>query len=309
MISFEKLTKVFKTVVAVSELSLAVADGEIFGLLGPNGAGKTTTLMMLCSILKPTSGTIRVDHIDVRTEPERVRSRLGIAFQEPVLDSRLTVERNLEFHADACRIPHDLKKQRIKEVLTYMDMWDSRNQKAGKLSGGMKKKVEDSKLFIQEPPVAIFDEPTAYLDVTSRLRVWKRIEGLKDHGSTVILATNMMDEAERLSNRLGILSKGKLAAMGTPASLKDALPRGDVIEILLTGDTQVAIADLSKMAVVKQVIPLKPPNKLRLYVDHAETNLPLIMDALVKSGLRVDSVVVKEPSLDDVFLHCTGETL
>jgi ABC-2 type transport system ATP-binding protein len=309
LIEFEKLTKIFKTVTAVSELSLKVDDAEIFGLLGPNGAGKTTTLMMLCSILRPTSGTIRVDQLDVRKDPEKVRGRLGIAFQEPVLDSRLTVERNLEFHADACRIPHDLKKQRIKEVLTYMDMWDSRNQKAGKLSGGMKKKVEDSKLFVQEPPVAIFDEPTAYLDVTSRLRVWKRIESLKDQGSTIILATNMMDEAERLSNRLGILSKGKLVAEGTPASLKDELPRGDVIEIQLTGDTQAAIDDLTLMAVVKQVIPLKPPNKLRLYVDHAETNLPVIMDTLVKHGLRVDSVVVKEPSLDDVFLHFTGETL
>ena len=122
MIEFDKLTKVFKTVTAVSELSLKVDDAEIFGLLGPNGAGKTTTLMMLCSILRPTSGTIRVDQFDVRTEPERVRARLGIAFQEPVLDSRLTVERNLEFHADACRIPHDQKKQRIKEVLTYMEL-------------------------------------------------------------------------------------------------------------------------------------------------------------------------------------------
>lgn len=309
MIEFEKLTKTFKTGVAVSELSLKVDDGEIFGLLGPNGAGKTTTLMMLCSILKPTSGTIRVDDVDVRSEPQKVRSLLGIAFQEPVLDSRLTVEKNLEFHADACRLPRDQKKQRIREVLTYLDMWDSRTQKAGKLSGGMKKKVEDAKLFIQEPRVAIFDEPTAYLDVPSRLKVWKRIESLKDQGSTVILATNMMDEAERLSNRLGILSKGKLEAEGSPASLKDALPRGDVIEILIAGNIRSALDYLGKMIEVKQIISLKPSNKLRLYVGHAETNLPLIMEALVKGGLRVDSVVVKEPSLDDVFLHYTGEIL
>jgi len=309
LIEFDNLTKIFKKVVAVSELTLRVDDAEIFGLLGPNGAGKTTTLMMLCSILKPTSGTIRVDRLDVRTEAEKVRTRLGISFQEPVLDSRLTVEKNLEFHADACRLPHDQKKHRIKEVLTYLDMWESRDQKAGKLSGGMKKKVEDAKLFVQEPPVAIFDEPTAYLDVTSRLKVWKRIESLKEQGSTVILATNMMDEAERLSNRLGILSKGKLVAEGSPASLKDALPRGDVIEILIAGNMQSALDHLGKMLDVKQIISLKPPNKLRLYVGHAETNLPVIMETLVKEGLRVDSVVVKEPSLDDVFLHFTGETL
>ncbi len=309
MIEFDKLTKVFRNVVAVSELSLNVDDAEVFGLLGPNGAGKTTTLMMLCSILKPSSGTIRVDHIDVRTEPDKVRSRLGIAFQEAALDSRLTVERNLEFHADACRLPRDQKKQRIKEVLTYLEMWDSRTQKAGKLSGGMKKKVEDAKLFIQEPPVAIFDEPTAYLDVTSRLKVWKRIESLKEQGSTVILATNMMDEAERLSDRLAILSKGKLAVEGTPATLKDALPRGDVIEILIGGDVQTALDHLNKIPEVKEIIPLKPPNKLRIYISYAETNLPVIIETLVRHGLRVDNVVVKEPSLDDVFLHYTGETL
>jgi len=309
LIEFDKLTKVFRNVVAVSELSLNVDDAEVFGLLGPNGAGKTTTLMMLCSILKPSSGTIRVDHIDVRTEPDKVRSRLGIAFQEPALDSRLTVERNLEFHADACRLPRDQKKQRIKEVLTYLEMWDSRTQKAGKLSGGMKKKVEDAKLFIQEPPVAIFDEPTAYLDVTSRLKVWKRIESLKEQGSTVILATNMMDEAERLSDRLAILSKGKLAVEGTPATLKDALPRGDVIEILIGGDVQTALDHLNKIPEVKEIIPLKPPNKLRIYISYAETNLPVIIETLVRHGLRVDNVVVKEPSLDDVFLHYTGETL
>jgi len=294
---------------AVSDLSLKVSDGEVFGLLGPNGAGKTTSLMILCTILRPTSGTIRVDTFDIRREPEKVRSRLGIAFQEPVLDSRLTVERNLAFHADACRLPKDKKKQRIKEVLTYLDMWDSRKQKAGKLSGGMKKKVEDAKIFMQEPPIAIFDEPTAYLDVPSRHKVWKRIELLKDQGSTIILATNMMDEADRLSNRLAILSRGKLAAEGTPASLKDALPRGDVIEIEIAGDSESAVEHLRKINDVKQIIHLNPPSKLRLYVSQAETQLPVIMQILVKEGVRVESVVVKEPSLDDVFLHFTGETL
>ena len=294
MIEFDHLTKVFKTVSAVSDLSLKVSDGEVFGLLGPNGAGKTTSLMILCTILRPTSGTIRVDTFDIRREPEKVRSRLGIAFQEPVLDSRLTVERNLAFHADACRLPKDKKKQRIKEVLTYLDMWDSRKKKAGKLSGGMKK---------------IFDEPTAYLDVPSRHKVWKRIELLKDQGSTIILATNMMDEADRLSNRLAILSRGKLAAEGTPASLKDALPRGDVIEIEIAGDSESAVEHLRKITDVKQIIHLNPPSKLRLYVSQAETQLPVIMQILVKEGVRVESVVVKEPSLDDVFLHFTGETL
>lgn len=284
-------------------------DQEVFGLLGPNGAGKTTILMILCSILKPTSGTVLVNGVDVTNEAESVRRQLGIAFQEPALDSRLTVEQNLEFHADACRLERNEKKERVTEVLSYLDMFQSRKQKAGKLSGGMKKKLEDAKVFVQEPKIAVFDEPTAYLDVPSRHKVWKRISRLKDEGSTIILATNMMDEADRLCDRLGILGKGRLVATGTPSVLKDSIPIGDVIEIQVEGNTQLVAECLSKIPEVKQVTQLKPTSKFRVYVNRAELKLPMIMEALIQRGVKIQSVVVKEPSLDDVFLHCTGETL
>lgn len=159
MIVFRNLTKNFKDVTAVSNLSFKIEKQEIFGLLGPNGAGKTTTLLILASVLKPTSGTVIVDGFDVCKEPHRVREKLGLSFQEPVLDFRLTVEQNLDFHAEACGIPKNERKELIKGILEYLEMWDDRKKKAGKLSGGMKKKVEDAKLFIQRPKIAILMNP------------------------------------------------------------------------------------------------------------------------------------------------------
>lgn len=309
MLVFEGLTKVFKTVAALSDLSLNVNDKEIFGLLGPNGAGKTTCLMILCSVLRPTRGTIRLDGVDMMRQPDKARGKFGIAFQEPVLDSRLTVEQNLEFHADACGLPKNQKRERIREVLDYLDMWECRRQKAGQLSGGMKKKIEDAKLFVQKPDLAVFDEPTAYLDVPSRHRVWKRIQGLKEQGSTIVLATNMMDEADRLCDRVGILSKGRLAVVGTPSQLKDTIPKGDVIDIQVAGDTGYLMDFMGKLPDIRRVVSLGSSNRVRVYVSQAELRLPRIMEQLIAQGTRIESVDVKEPNLDDVFLHYTGETL
>lgn len=309
MITIANLTKTFKSITAVSDVNLEIPSGEIFGLLGPNGAGKTTLLMVLCTILKPTKGSINVDGNDIIREPEKVRRRLGLAFQEPVLDTRLSVENNLEFHARACGLPSSLGRERIKGILNYLDLWDMKNQKAGRLSGGMKKKVEDAKVFIQEPSIAIFDEPTAYLDVTSRLKVWKLINILGEKGCTVIVATNMMDEADRLCKRVAILSRGSLVVVGKPSALKDAIPGGDVIEILVSGDAQQTAGELGRMPDVSQVILLAGTNRLRVYVNRAELKLPRILETLLSRGTRIESVEVKEPSLDDVFVHYTGETL
>ena len=309
MIKFEGLTKRFKSTEAVSELRLTIEDKEIFGLLGPNGAGKTTTLLMLCSIMKPTKGTIILNGINIVQNPDEGRRNLGIAFQEPVLDSRLTVEQNLEFHAEACRLTRTERRERIDAILGYLDMSNSRKQKVGSLSGGMKKKIENAKIFIQRPPIAIFDEPTAYLDVPSRHRVWKEIENLKQGGSTVILATNMMDEAERLANRLGILTKGKLVAMGTTGYLKDSIPQGDVIDLQVTGDPTPVAQIIRQIERVREVVIVPQTNRLRIYLAQAELRLPEIMETLIGKGTRVESIAVREPSLDDVFLHYAGEAL
>src|SRR5438093_1670497 len=214
--------------------------------------------MILSTVLRPTSGTVLFGLVDISRNPQAARNQLGVAFQEPVLDGRLTVEQNLEFHADACHLGRTDKKNRIKEVLTYLDMWDTRKERASNLSGGMKKKIEDAKVFIQKPLIAIFDEPTAYLDVPSRHRVWKRILSLTDEGATVIRATNMMDEADNLCDRVAILSKGRLITVGSPSTLKDAIPKGDVVEMELAENAQLVKDRVEMMPFVRQVLILKP---------------------------------------------------
>jgi ABC-2 type transport system ATP-binding protein len=306
MIVFRNLTKKFKEVTAVSNLSFEIKEQEIFGLLGPNGAGKTTTLLMLASVLKPTGGTVIVDGFDVCEEPHKVRERLGLSFQEPVLDFRLSVEKNLDFHAEACGIPKDKRKELIREILEYLEMWQDRKKKAGKLSGGMKKKVEDAKLFIQKPKIAIFDEPTAYLDPPSRHKIWKRIKQLRDEGSTIILATNAMDEADLISDRVAIINKGKLVALNTPSKLKGTIPGGEVIEIKVEGRIEHLKSAVKGFSDVADVATVKGANIARIYVNHAEKALPLIMEKLFEQKMKVTGVDLKKPSLDDVFLHYTG---
>jgi ABC-2 type transport system ATP-binding protein len=306
MIVFRNLTKNFRDVTAVSNLSFEIEKQEIFGLLGPNGAGKTTTLLMLASVLKPTSGTVIVDGFDVCKEPHRVRERLGLSFQEPVLDFRLSVEKNLDFHAEACGIPKDKRRELIREILEYLGMWDDRKKKAGKLSGGMKKKVEDAKLFIQKPKIAIFDEPTAYLDPPSRHKIWKRIKQLREEGSTIILATNAMDEADLISDRVAIINKGKLVALDNPSKLKSTIPGGEVIEIKVDGRIEPIKNTIKDYSDVAEVVTVKGANTARIYVNHAEKILPLIMKRLFEQKVKVTGVDLKKPSLDDVFLHYTG---
>jgi ABC-2 type transport system ATP-binding protein len=172
----------------------------------------------------------------------------------------------------------------------------------------MKKKVEDAKVFVQEPKIAIFDEPTAYLDVPSRHRVWKMIEHLRDDGATILLATNMMDEADRLCGRIGILSKGRVKAVGTPSSLKDAIPQGDVVNIHIQGDVGEIAKSLKPISGVKEVVIIDP-GKVRLYVTHVEQELSSIMHELLIRNVKIEAIEIKEPSLDDVFLHYAGESL
>jgi ABC-2 type transport system ATP-binding protein len=294
---------------ALDGLTIEIPDHEIFVLLGPNGAGKTTAIHILCSILRPTSGSVVVEGIDVGSNSQAVREKLGIAFQEPVLDGRLTVEQNLKFHADACGISSEDASNRIEAVLRDLAIWENRKQKASKLSGGMKKKVENAKVFVQRPAIGIFDEPTAFLDVPSRHKVWELIDTMIENKASIVLATNLMDEAERLGNQVGILSKGKLVATGTPQGLKDSLPKGDVIEFQLCGDFEVVQRSIKGAIGDAEVVQVASSQKVRVYIDRAELKLPRVMEALIKAGCTIDSVHVKEPSLDDVFLHYTGGAL
>jgi ABC-2 type transport system ATP-binding protein len=308
MIKISGLTKYYGNYLAVDHIDLDIYEGEIFGLLGPNGAGKTTTLLMLTTVIKPTEGSAIIMGYDIRREPEKVREIIGMAFQEPKLYWVNTPWEILVWHAKVCGYKGKEAKEIVREVLDKLDMWDARNKRAFQLSGGMKKRVEIAKLFIQRPKVAIFDEPTSQIDVSGKHKIWGMIRELRSEGSTIILATNELYEADILSDRVGIIHKGKIAALGSPSALKDMIPGGDVLEIKV--DRLVPEEIRSELEAIPEVSRVSESDgTIRLYLNRAEEILPSVVQLLVSKEIRVRSVNMREPTLNDVFLHFTGMTI
>jgi len=309
MIHTTDLTKRFKDLTAVDNLDLTIEKGEIFGLLGPNGAGKTTTVLMLTTVIKPSSGTAVVGGYDVRENPNDVRKLIGICFQEPKILWVSTPLDVLNWHAKVCGLSTQERKRRVKQVLEDVNMWDDRGKKVHDLSGGMKKRVEIAKVLIQRPRIAFIDEPTAQIDVVGKHKIWNMIRELRDEGSTIILATNELYEADVLSDRVGIMHKGKMLVCDTPKTLKDSIPGGDIVEIQLEKDVSKKI--LKDLTSFQEVVDLTvlTPNNIKVYLNKVEEIVPQIMELLVKKGVPVRSINMTEPSLDDVFIHYTGLTI
>ena len=303
------LTKRFKDLVAVDHLNLCIEDGEIFGLLGPNGAGKTTTVLMLSTVIKPTEGTAVVGEHDIKKNPDDVRKLIGICFQEPKILWVSTPWDVLNWHAKVCGLSTQERKKRVKQVLEDVDMWDARHKEVHGLSGGMKKRVEIAKVLIQRPKIAFIDEPTAQIDVVGKHKIWNMIRELRDEGSTIILATNELYEADVLSDRVGIMHKGKLLVCDIPKTLKDSIPGGDIVEIQLEKEvTENTLEELKSFQEVAEVVTVKP-NDLRVYLNKVEEIVPQIMELFLKKSLPIKSIHMSEPSLDDVFVHFTGLTI
>jgi ABC-2 type transport system ATP-binding protein len=308
LIGFDKAGKRFGTLDAVKEFSMTIRDEEILGLLGPNGAGKTTLMLMMGTVYRPTSGKISVNGLDVVQHPNDVRKMIGIAFQDPRVDGILGAFDVLNWHLKmTTNLDKVEREDRVEKVLRAVDLWDARNKRTWLMSGGMRKKVEDCKVLAQRPKIAVFDEPTAFLDVPSRLLMWKMIRELRDEGSTVIVATNMMDEAERLSDRVAIVNLGRLVAIDTPEQLKSKTKGGEVLELTL-GDGQQCPTDLlTQFSEVQDVS--QENNKVIVYLSGGRLLLPKIVETLTNRGLKIDSVHLKEVTLEDVFLNYTGHRL
>ncbi|NWG11724.1 ATP-binding cassette domain-containing protein [Candidatus Bathyarchaeota archaeon] len=309
IIQISNLTKKFGNIVAVDHLDLEVEDGEILGLLGPNGAGKTTTILMLATVIRPTEGTATVGGFDIRKNPEKVRELFGIVFQEPKMLWVSTPWDIVNWHAKVCGLSTEERKRRVKEVLESLDMWEHRRKNVHALSGGMRKRVELAKVLVQRPKIAIVDEPTAQIDVVGKHRVWNMLRRLRDEGSTLILATNELYEADELSDRVAIMHRGKLLVCDTPKTLKDSIVGGDIVEIQLENDASAKIVEeLKNFKEVVNILQVKPCI-LRLYLNKVEEVVPKIMNTLVKKNVPVTSIHMSEPSLDDVFAHYTGLTI
>jgi len=309
IIRIQNLTKKFGTMTAVDHLNLNIEDGEILGLLGPNGAGKSTAILMLATVIKPTEGTACVGEYDIRKQPERVRGLLGIAFQEPKMLWVSTPWDVVNWHAKVCGLSTTERKRRVKEVLNAVDMWDVRKKNVHALSGGMRKRVEIAKVLIQRPKVAIVDEPTAQIDIVGKHRIWNMLFELRDAGSTIILATNELYEADKLSDRVGIMHKGKLLVCDTPKKLKDSIVGGDIVDVQLEEAASAEVVQkLRSFKEIVDVLQVKPQS-LRLHLNRVEEVVPRIVSLFAKQDVSIQSFRMSEPSLDDVFAHYTGLTI
>jgi len=309
IIQMQNLTKTFGKLTAVDHLDLEIQEGEILGLLGPNGAGKTTAILLLATVIKPTEGTALVAGYDIKKSPDKVRGFLGIAFQEPKMLWVSTPWDIVNWHAKVCGLSTEVRKRRVKEVLEAVDMWEPRRKNVHSLSGGMRKRVEMAKVLIQRPKIAIVDEPTAQIDIVGKHRIWNMLLELREEGSTIILATNELYEADHLSDRVGILHKGKLLVCDTPKKLKDSIVGGDIVEVHLEKDAPPkVIEELKRFKEVTEITQVKPSH-VRLYLNQVEETVPQIMNLFMKKNIPVSSIRMSEPSLDDVFAHYTGLTI
>jgi ABC-2 type transport system ATP-binding protein len=301
-IEIHGLVKRFGDLEAVADIDCTVEQGEIFGFLGPNGAGKSTTISILSTLLDATEGSVAVNGFDVRTQRNQVRKSIGLVFQDPSLDDRLTGEENLRLHAKLYAVPKEQYRSRMEEVLRLVDLWDRRKDIVRTYSGGMKRRLEIARGLIHYPAVLVLDEPTIGLDPQTRAYLWEYILKLKhDRGMTIFMSTHYMDEAE-YCDRIAIIDHGRIVALGTPSELKKQVGQ-DAIRI--TTDRR---AELTEALQGRLDTPIaEEDGVLVLSVPDAERFLPRLFDGL--DSHLVGSIEIKQPTLDDVFLGLTGRTI
>ncbi|MFG2001783.1 ATP-binding cassette domain-containing protein [Spirillospora sp. NPDC048911] len=300
-VAADGLVKRFGDVEAVRGIELAVEPGEIFGFLGPNGAGKSTTINMLCTLLRPTSGGARVAGHDVVTERDHVRRNIGLVFQDPTLDGYLTGEQNLRFHAELYGVPRSQVADRMRQMLDMVGLWDRRGDRVETYSGGMKRRLEIARGLLHSPRVLFLDEPTVGLDPQTRSSIWDYIRRLKDAEEiTIFMTTHYMDEAE-YCDRIAIMDQGAIVALDTPEALKAGVGK-DRVQIH-TDDDAAAIAALrERFDLEARVVE----GAVTFAVPSGEAFVPRLFAEL---GMPIRSVSVSRPSLDDVFMSFTGNTI
>ncbi len=299
MIQVEHLTKKFDDVVAVNDISFIVKEGESFGFLGPNGAGKTTTIRILTTLLPPTSGAARIGGLDVTKASNRVREKIGIIFQDPSLDERLTAYENLYFHAALYRVPRRQISSRIDKALEMVELSTSRHKIVKTFSGGMKRRLEIARGFLHLPRVLFLDEPTIGLDPQTRKVIWEYINELKrNFGVTLFLTTHYMEEADD-SDRVGIIHQGKLVSLDSPDRLKRKMG-GATIVLVSKDENQRKLKELK--------VPFKAVNE-HIYIAVGSGSSQQILSTLIDGSINLDEMVITQPTLEDVFIKLTGSAI
>ena len=307
IIEARDITRNFGDFQAVDKLNLKIKKGEVFGFLGPNGAGKTTSINMMVGLLRPTSGQVLINGQDVE---DVKKGTIGICPQELVLWDFLTCKESLMLIGEMYEVPRDELKLRVEKLLDDLFLQDKANTVVNQLSGGMKRRLNLAMAVVHQPEIVVLDEPSEGLDPQSRRVLWNYIRHLRDEeGKTVILTTHLMDEADRLSDRIAIIDHGKLLRLDTPSNLKKEIGEGDVVEMKLSdSDKNEEVVDiLALMDGVHSVV--KVEDALNVRALDAVGKLPQIIDAVETTGVHVLDLSVRQNTLEDVFIDLTGTGL
>jgi len=309
-IDVNSLTKKFGSSKAVDNISFTVEEGEIFGFLGPNGAGKSTTMMILTTLLKPTSGHALVGGYNVVSEAKKVREKIGFVQQEISVDEFLTGRENLYLHARINQIPRNLIKSRIDDVLELVELGEKQDDATLTYSGGMRKRLDIANGLLSRPAVLFLDEPTVGLDIQTRRKIWGYIRKIrKDFGMTIFISTHYMEEADGLCDRIGIIDFGKIQVIDKPKSMKSAIGNEIISFNLVDGkaNQDTLIDQISKIEFVKEV--KNKQNLITVFSTKSNEVIPKIFQASTNLEMRINSLTLKQPTLDDVFISYTGHDL
>ncbi len=299
---------------AVDGVDLQIQRGEIFGLLGPNGAGKSTTIRMLCTLLEPTSGTARVNGFDVVRQANDVRRSLGTVLAgERSIYWKLSGRENLEYFAALYHIPPAIAKKRVEELLERMEIKDRANELVEKYSTGMRQRIAIAKALLARPPILLLDEPTLGLDPQAARNLRELIAQLKREGHTILLTTHYMEEADQLSDRIGIIDTGKVIALDTPEGLKRRIDQQEIIRLEVIGWQEYIGDKLRALSEVSNLVARKQGEadlwEVNMQSNNSRAVLPKLVENIGQNGTRLVNMNIVKPSLEDVFIHLTGKAL
>ena len=309
-IEVNSLIKKFGDFKAVDNISVQVEEGEIFGFLGPNGAGKSTTMMILTTLLKPTSGNVFVGGYDVMLNAKKVREKIGYVQQEISVDEFLTGRENLYLHARINQIPSNLIKSRIDDVLELVELGEKQDHATLTYSGGMRKRLDIANGLLSRPSVLFLDEPTVGLDIQTRRKIWSYIKKIrKEFGMTVFISTHYMEEADELCGRIGIIDFGKIQVIDTPKSMKRAIGNEIISFNLVDGkaNQDTLIDQINNIEFVKEV--KNKQDSITVFSTNSNEVIPKIFQASTNLNMKINSLTLKQPTLDDVFISYTGHDL
>jgi len=307
-IETKSLSKIFGDLRAVDDISFNVEQGEIFGFLGPNGAGKSTTMMILTTLLKPTSGQALVSGYDVVTQPKQVRQSIGYVQQETTVDEYLTGRENLLLQARLNHIPKDQIDARIDEVLELIELSDKQKDPVVTYSGGMRKRLDIAGGLLHRPKVLFLDEPTVGLDIQTRRKIWEYIKKIHtEFEMTIFLTTHYMEEADQLCNRVGIIDGGKIQVIDSPQNMKSAMGNEVISLTLETDESEAFLSELEKIDLIKKIN--QDQNKIVLFASKGTEVIPKIFQISSDLGIKITSISLTQPTLDDVFISYTGHEI